>query len=98
MWFLNADALCVEDNVTGRYREAVAHYRFHPDVAVSADAYGREGVAELPGGKKVVWRVERGLGELVKSTWHPRFGVAQPCMLLRVRIEGQSARVRFKWR
>lgn len=98
IWFLSADALCVEDNVTGRYREAVAHYRFHPDVAVSADLYGREGVAELPDGQRVMWRVERGVGELVKTTWHPRFGVAQPCMLLRVRVEGQSARVRFKWR
>lgn len=97
MWFLHACSLAVEDNVSGGYGEAVAHYRFHPDVAVSADPYGREGVAVLADGRRVGWQIERGAGELVPSSWHPRFGVAQPCMLLRVKLVGQSARVRFKW-
>ena len=52
MWFLNADALCVEDNVTGRYREAVAHYRFHPDVPCLPTHMGARALPSCRAGRR----------------------------------------------
>ncbi|MCA9181590.1 MAG: hypothetical protein KDA51_09050, partial [Planctomycetales bacterium] len=59
---------------------------------------GREGLAVLAGGQCVRWTIEHGSGELVESTWHPQFGVSQPCSLLRIRLAQLCGRVRFSWR
>lgn len=96
-WALHATELVVDDELAGDYREAVAQYRFHPDVAVSIEADGRSGTAALLGGERVRWVIEHGDGELVPSSWHPHFGVSMPCSLLRVRLAGGHARVRFAW-
>ena len=96
-WALHATELVVDDELAGDYREAVAQYRFHPDVAVSIAADGRSGTAALLGGERVRWVIEHGDGELVPSSWHPHFGVSMPCSLLRVRLAGGRARVRFAW-
>ncbi|GAB1458706.1 hypothetical protein MASR2M50_04800 [Thauera sp.] len=48
-WALHAAELVVDDELAGDYREAVAQYRFHPDVAVSIEADGRSGTAALAG-------------------------------------------------
>lgn len=96
-WALHAAELVVDDELAGDYREAVAQYRFHPDVAVSIEADGRSGTAALLGGERVRWVIEHGDGELVPSSWHPHFGVSMPCSLLRVRLAGGRARVRFAW-
>lgn len=96
-WTLHPDELVVDDVVDGGYREAVAQYRFHPDVAVSTEPDGRSGTATLPDGKPVRWTIERGDGELTSSAWHPQFGVSMPCALLRVRLTDRRARVRFAW-
>ena len=96
-WALHATELVVDDELAGDYREAVAQYRFHPDVAVSIEADGRSGTAALLGGERVRWVIEHGDGELVPSSWHPHFGVSMPCSLLRVRLAGGRARVRFAW-
>lgn len=96
-WALHAAELVVDDELAGDYREAVAQYRFHPDVAVSIEADGRSGTAALLGGERVRWVIEHGDGELVPSSWHPHFGVSMPCSLLRVRLAGGRARIRFAW-
>ncbi len=96
-WFLQPGELSVMDGLTGAYAEAVAQYRFHPDVALSIEDDGRRGSAVLPGGQPVEWAIERGVGELVESSWHPHFGVSRPCRLLRVRMVDRSAHVRFSW-
>ncbi|KIN90189.1 heparinase II/III family protein [Thauera sp. SWB20] len=96
-WTLHAAELVVDDELAGDYRAAVAQYRFHPGVAVSIEADGRSGTAALLGGERVRWVIEHGDGELVSSSWHPHFGVSMPCSLLRVRLAGGRARVRFGW-
>ena len=94
-WALHAAELVVDDELAGDYREAVAQYRFHPDVAVSIAADGRSGTATMAAGERVRWAIEQGAAELASSSWHPHFGVSMPCSLLRVRLAGGRARVRF---
>lgn len=96
-WALRTTELVVDDEVVGRYREAVTQYRFHSGVAVSIAPDGRSGTAVLPGSEQVRWVIEQGDGELVTSSWHPHFGVSMPCSLLRVRLVDGRARVRLAW-
>lgn len=97
-WFLHSDYLLIEDQIQEIYQEALAIYRFHPAVKVtSSGTNGCEGMAVLPQGQCVRWIIERGRGKLVKSSWHPQFGISQSCFLLQIRIEGGYARIRFIW-
>lgn len=96
-WSLRLDELVVCDEVAGDYREAVAHYRFHPDVTLALEPDKRRGLATLPSGDSIRWVIERGECELTSSSWHPHFGVSKPCSLLRVRLVERKARMRFMW-
>lgn len=96
-WALQPAELVVEDELAGDCLEAMAQYRFHPDVAVSIAPDGRSGTATMATGDHVRWVIEQGSAELVASLWHPHFGVSMPCALLRVRLVDSRARVRFAW-
>lgn len=96
-WFLYSDSLIVEDKIQGDFKEAVALYRFHPDVRATANEDGCEGTVILSQGQHVKWIIEQGSGELVQSSWHPQFGISQPCSLLQIKIEDRYARIRFAW-
>ena len=97
-WTLGANALAVEDGVTGSFTRAEAYYHLHPSVTdpptLSPD--GRVATCTAPGGMISLtatgagWRIEPG-------AWHPRFGATMPAFCLVATFDGASATVRIEW-
>lgn len=94
-WLFDQDRVTIEDRVEGQYQTAEARFYLHPDVLV-IESSEREAV--LKAGEHVA-RLQCEGGSLVKmeSTWHPRFGVAQPNIVLIVRFEGDAIRTEIDW-
>ena len=85
-WQMDADGLTVTDTVSGDRFSAEARFHFHPDVLLQANS-AAGGVAVLPGGREVRWRVTEGEARLERSTWHPRFGesLANQCLVIQLK-------------
>lgn len=95
-WRLGRRELVVQDRVAGKYREAVARFHFHPEVNVSLGG-GSDGVAVLPGGERLGIRIEKGVGRMAGSTYHPAFNRTCRNSCLEVVLAGAEARVVFSW-
>ena len=96
-WRMNAHGLTVADTVHGDLELAEARFHFHPDVALRPDSAAGGGVAELPDGRRVTWRVERGVARIEETTWHPRFGERLRNACLVVRLEQGRGCLRLHW-
>ena len=85
-WQMDADGLTVTDTVSSDRFSAEARFHFHPDVLLQANS-AAGGVAVLPGGREVRWRVTEGEARLERSTWHPRFGesLANQCLVIQLK-------------
>ena len=83
---MDADGLTVTDTVSSDRFSAEARFHFHPDVLLQANS-AAGGVAVLPGGREVRWRVTEGEARLERSTWHPRFGesLANQCLVIQLK-------------
>lgn len=97
-WLLDDGGLTVSDEVTSPAgHRAVAAFRFHPNLTLTALDDGACGRAEAPTGRVMRWSVLQGSAELSDATWHPRFGASEPARQLRVTLAGGSSTVRFSW-
>ena len=96
-WTLDATGLAIHDTLSVPGLSAEARFHFHPGVTLEAEADGSSGVATLPGGRRIGWRVERGRPHLQSTTWHPGFGVSVPNSCLCVRLQHGASAVRLTW-
>ncbi len=88
----------VEDRLEGGFRHAQSRFHFHPDVVVSADAQGHQGLCRLPDGDAVRWRSQGASSARVEaSTWHPVFGAAIPNQCLILDWSDRQCTVEFHW-
>lgn len=94
-WRLSDDSLQVTDTIKGKFREAVARYRFHPTVTVTGE--GADGSLRLPDGHAVRWSVVGGAVRVRPSTWHPGFGRSIPNQCLEVLFDGPTITIEFAW-
>jgi uncharacterized heparinase superfamily protein len=67
-----AKQLIVSDQLTGDFKQAVAHFHLHPDVKANVGSDGSIQL-QLTNGQLVVFR-STGLCQLVNTSWHPHFG------------------------
>ena len=94
-WRLGERSLSVEDHVTGQYENAVARFHLHPDVSVEGDA--SNGHILLNDGRRVEWRVLGGHSRIVRSFWHPEFGLSIDSFSLEVPVLNGTSSVEFSW-
>jgi uncharacterized heparinase superfamily protein len=92
-WRLRSGALEVNDTLKGRFKQAKAHFYFHPAVRVTI-VDGRITFA-LPLGRRGEVVVDGGEAEVVDSTWHPGFGVSRPNKCLVVSFREGVVRTQF---
>jgi uncharacterized heparinase superfamily protein len=85
-WLMNESELLVKDKVDGVYESAVARFHFHPDVKVTVNPNHKSGTLLLSGNETLLWTLDHGIGELEKSTWHPKFGVSVPNFCLQINL------------
>lgn len=96
-WLARFNQLVVDDVVVGKFRQAEAHYHFHPNVKVDLDATESKGIIYLEGDNKVYFDVQSGFAKLVDSTYHPGFGVSENNKCLVVGFESNQSTLRFFW-
>ena len=81
--------------MTGQYDNAVARFHLHPDAAVEGDA--SNGYMLLNDGRRVEWRVLGGQSQIVRSSWHPEFGLSIDNLSLEVPVLNGTSSVEFSW-
>lgn len=96
VWHARAENLDVTDMLLGDFEEAVAHWHFHPDVAVESIAESRFRIV-LPEGQVVVFEIDGGFARLEGGVWHPGFGVSQKNQKLLVTVAGRKITTRICW-
>lgn len=67
-----AKQLIVSDQLTGDFKQAVAHFHLHPDVQANVGSDGSIQL-QLTNGQLIEFR-STGLCQLVDTSWHPHFG------------------------
>jgi len=96
-WRMDAHGLTVTDRLEGRHQSAEARFHFHPAVQVQMSSNQTQGTASLPDGTVMTWQLEHGRAQLEASSWHPRFGQAEPnvCLVMHL-VDGRST-LHFRW-
>nr|WP_297399438.1 alginate lyase family protein [uncultured Marinobacter sp.] len=95
-WVATGGCLEVKDELHGRFHHAVGHWHFHPEMIVEAEGDSRF-KAHLPDGHVVTVEVSGGTAHLVKSSWHPAFGVSIANQKLLLEFTGSQLTTRIYW-
>jgi len=97
-WSIGADALVVNDTISGAFRSAQARFHLHPSVVVHEGGEPERTMhLELPNGERVRFSVTGGRLRQERTTWHPRFGVSQPNVCLAVDFSGPDLSTELRW-
>jgi uncharacterized heparinase superfamily protein len=96
-WQASDGLLEITDVLDGSFREAVAHWHLHPDVSVRPAGDSAFSL-HLQGEQVVKLEVDGGTAEIVKSEWHPGFGVSKQSRKLMVAFSGPKLITRISWR
>jgi uncharacterized heparinase superfamily protein len=97
-WVLDARSLRIEDYISGSFGHAEARLHLHPDIDARANAAGevtlRRGEEPL-----AVVSFERAASvEVLRGTWHPRFGAAVANSCISASLAGASLTSWVRWR
>ncbi|MEQ8182880.1 heparinase II/III family protein [Marinobacter salarius] len=95
-WLVTNEALQIEDELHGRFQGAVAHLHFHPSVLVELEGKSRF-KASLPGGRTMMLEIWGGDARLVRSSWHPHFGVSMSNQKLLLELNSSKLNTQITW-
>ena len=80
----------VSDQLTGDFKQAVAHFHLHPDVQANVGSDGSIQL-QLTNGQLIEFR-STGLCQLVNTSWHPHFGQSVATMKIAVTLTSPELR------
>jgi len=98
-WRFREKGLEVHDTIDGEFREAVGRLHFHPEVRVlpCLEEDGNTGMLLLPDGRQTRWRIIKGRGSLIETTWHPEFGLSIPNRCLEINFADRETAIDLTW-
>jgi uncharacterized heparinase superfamily protein len=96
-WYMNEHELTVVDKVEGPHQFAEARFHFHPTIKVQVDSSMIGGIASLPDGTVITWKLGNEQFRLESSTWHPKFGYIEPNVCLAVKLVNGCCSINFRW-
>ena len=97
-WRFRECGMEIRDRVEGGFREAAGRLHFHPELQVIPSGSLNEGELLLPDGRRMLWRILKGEGRLLNTTWHPEFGKVIPNQCLEIRFDGPETLVELSWK
>ena len=92
-WTLGSDRLTIADRVDGKHGIALARFHIHPKVEI-LPATSSSGRLTL-GSCRIDYRILKGEGHWIGSTYHPEFGCEQASQCLVVRLDRGDSQVAF---
>ena len=96
-WNLHRGRLLIEDYLEGRFTSAIAYYHLHPEIAVAQlSAYELELSPTSMGALRVSFESAAEV-KVVKTTWHPEFGLAVPNLCIQARFRSSILAARVEW-
>jgi len=95
-WLAELSSLTVTDELTGRFKDAVAYWHFHPDIKLVRLG---ETCCELslPQGQVVRLDITGAHVEVCESTWHPGFGKSISNQKLVLNLTGDKLITQIEW-
>lgn len=97
VWEVTDLKLVVTDRIQGQFTRAVARFYLHPDVTVKYDREKKVGTLALEDGNCVDWSVDKGEVSILKSTYHPGFGLNIPNQMIEVVFDGSEIMFSMNW-
>jgi len=92
-WRFALNSLCVMDRVSGTFSHAVVRYYLHPAVN---NLTGQ--TLRLPNGQFAQWSAGGGTPKIVRSVWHPEFGVSIANQCIEIEFEGPEVHFQLDWK
>ena len=87
-WTLSAHELLIEDVIEGRFRSADGYFHLHPDIQVRRGGRFELFLSDSRGLLLELRFKGAAVVDVVDSTWHPEFGVAQASRCIVARLDG----------
>ena len=97
VWEVTDEKLIVTDHIKGQFNRAVARFYLHPDVTVKYNREEELGTLELEDGKSIDWSVNGGTVNILKSTYHPGFGLSIPNQTIDIVFDGPEVIFSLSW-
>jgi uncharacterized heparinase superfamily protein len=95
-WILAERSLRIEDEISGTFKTAQAHFHLHPEI--EARVHGAKQVLFTCDGRSWCMAFEGATTlEVRPGTWHPRFGVAVPNCCIVASFEGTTLTTSLSW-
>jgi uncharacterized heparinase superfamily protein len=95
-WELQEHAFLVEDRIEGGYSVATGRYHLHPDVSVSE--VSNTSCRLLHQGIEVLLEVQGGNISIVKSSYHPEFGLSIENNCVEIEFSESTCISNFTWK
>lgn len=94
-WSFTEHSLRVTDSIEGDFGSASVRYYLHPAVVMTC--VGNEGQLILHNGRVVRWSAVGGTAHVIRSSWHPEFGVTIANRCIEILFQGHEVGVVFVW-
>jgi uncharacterized heparinase superfamily protein len=95
-WELQEHAFLVEDRIEGGYSVATGRYHLHPDVSVSE--VSNTSCRLLHQGIEVLLEVQGGNISIIKSSYHPEFGLSIENNCVEIEFSESTCISNFTWK
>jgi uncharacterized heparinase superfamily protein len=97
-WTVLEHSLLIQDELSGPFSEAEAHFHLHPLIKIESRSKGENKlVLQFPDGRNIFLITEGGTVSQVASSWHPSFGWCEPNICLVVQIRDKVLRTTIDW-
>jgi uncharacterized heparinase superfamily protein len=96
-WILDRHGLRIEDRISGRFQHAEARFHLHPAIDAQLRAEGK--ISLRCGGQELasVAFEQAAAVQVVRGTWHPRFGVTTPNNCISAAFAASSLTSHIRW-
>ena len=96
-WRLDGRSLRLEDRVSGSFRSAAARFHVHPQLAARMSGTNAVTLVAANGAEVRMSFEPAASVQVVASTWHPEFGVAEANSCVVARFAGDTLRTHVAW-
>lgn len=96
-WQFKDCSLVITDTITGKYQEAIGRFHIHPDIEITTNQDGNSGLFIINTEHTVHWKVLGAAVSLVKTSYHPEFGINIPMQCMEIMFYSTESSIQMWW-